>query len=766
MSTDTRNQSQPTSASTGVNQVTRALPPIVKQVRDNSLSILVNQLTEFFVSCDDLFFELAGKAGTNKEQNDFFDTMREIRLRKKQCISQFKQQFELSFSSLSSVKKAPAYSNNETSTQSSFEGLGLVGNDEMEKNVALSSTISKARSDCQESLYHLVLRLDFLMADIDISESNNPLDPAQICEAFSKATDVIDLTLQNRIIFFKQFDRIVARKLNKIINLANELLINAGILPQIKPNTRTQQQPAQQNKRNPVAPSHIAEPPQNQNEMGQTPNQLLESQISAAAAHVTPGFSELSQLLTNFQATGNSIPGLLPRFQFNGPAIEQDQLIQSLTYAQAQQPYDVESGRNYIRDIVQTILQPSNSDKEGKSLEEPDENVINLVAMFFDFVLDDQNLPVTVQALIGRLQIPILKVALKDKTFFEDAKHPARLLINKLAESSVGLNSEDKEKQDILFSLIQLIVQEIHDKYDGSLNIFKEQLALLESQLATEQRRARVIERRTSEAALGQAKTEKARSVVRETISERIKDAPLPSSVSEFLVKHWHKFLLSNHLRHGIQSPEWLDAVQVIDDLIWVIQPHTDSKSQQRATRLVPHLTDRIQKGIKKANAQNEEWNTLLPTLLKDLELSCKGRSQEVHQEKLNKTQKEALGITKTEADKSWQQMTALDRQQAKQNALQFESLQKAEGLPIGSWVTLKEPNRKSIRCKLSAKLTETDSYVFVNRFGIKSLERDKKDVAMSIQKGYLCILESGLLFERAMDRITSTLRKPEAAPS
>ena len=766
MSTDPRKQSQSSSGSSGVNQVTRALPPIVKQVRDNSLSILINQLTEFFVSCDDLFFELAGKAGTNKEQNDFFDTMREIRLSKKQCLTQFKQQFELLFSSLSNTNKTSAYSTNETSTQSAFEGLGLVGNDEMEKNVALSSTISKARTDCQESLYHLVLRLDFLMSDIDINESNNPLDPAQICEAFSKATDFIDLTLQNRIIFFKQFDRIVARKLNKIINLANELLINAGILPQIKPNARTSQQTTHQDKMSAETPRHATEPSSRQNEIGHTHNQSLESQISAAAAHATPGFSELSQLLSTFQTAGNPIPGLLSRFQFNGPAIEQDQLIQSLTYAQAQRPFDAESGRNYIRDIVQTILQPSNSSKEGKSLEEPDENVINLVAMFFDFVLDDQNLPVTVQALIGRLQIPILKVALKDKTFFEDTNHPARLLINKLAESSIGLNSEDKEKQDILFSLIQLIVQEIHDKYDGSLNIFKEQLALLESQLATEQRRAKVIERRTSEAALGQAKTEKARSVVRETISERIKDAPLPSSVSEFLVKHWHKFLLSNHLRHGVQSSEWLDAVQVIDDLIWVIQPHTDSKSQQRAMKLVPHLTDRIQKGIKKANAQNEEWNTLLPTLLSDLKLSCDGRSQEILQQQLNETQKAALGITKTEPDKSWQQMTALERQQAKQNALHFESLQSAESLSIGCWVTIKEPNTKSVRCKLSAKLAETDSFVFVNRFGIKIFERDKKDIAMSIQKGYLQTLESGLLFERAMNRITSTLRKPEATPS
>lgn len=754
--------------------VSRALPPIVKQVKDNSFSILINQLSDFFISCDDLFFELAGKAGTNKEQNDFFDTMREIRLGKKQCITQFKHQFDLLFSTLgTSTPTSSTLQHQESSQHSAFEGLGLVGEEEMEKNVALSGTIGKARNDCQESLYHLVLRLDFLMPDVDVTESNNPLDPAQICEAFSKATDSIDLTLQNRIIFYKQFDKVVARKLNKIINLANELFVNAGVLPQIKPNSAPSSSTNDRaTQKTTATPAQAAPPSLNQNALNQNAlnptaqNQKTnDSYMNDVATRATPGFSELSQLLSTFQTTGHNAPGMISRFQFAGPPIQQDQLIQDLSHAQIQQPFDAESGRNYIRDIVKSILVPHEPGKTGKSLEEPDENVINLVSMFFDFVLDDQNLPVTVQALIGRLQIPILKVALKDKSFFEDTNHPARVLINRLAESSVGLGSDDKEKQDILFSLIQLIVQEIHDKYDGSLDIFKEQLTLLESQLATEQRRAKVIEKRTSEAAVGQAKAEKARRVVRKTITERIKETSLPVSVSDFLVKHWHKFLLSSHLRHGIQSPEWLDAVQVIDDLVWVIKPHTDSKSQQRAIKLIPQLKERIQSGIKKANAQNDEWNTLLPQLFDVLDLSSTGRSTEVNQCKLNDNQKAALGITAQAPEKSWQEMTALERQQAKQNALHFESLQKAEDLVIGSWITLKEPNSKSIRCKLSAKLQETDSYVFVNRFGIKALEKDKKDVAMSIQKGQLRVLESGLLFERAMDRITSTLRKAEPAP-
>jgi len=734
--------------------VTRALPPIVKQVKENSLSILNNQLSEFFISCDDLFFDLAGKAGTNKEQNDFFDTMREIRLNKNKAISQFKSQFDLSFSALANAKTQPNTAREDTTSQSTFEGLGLVGNEEMERKVALSSTITKARGDCQESLYHLVLRLDYLLPSIDVNESNNPLDPAQICEAFSKSTDLIQLTLQNRIIFYKQFDRVVGRKLNKIINLANELFVNAGILPQIKPNTN----PATSSKQS-TEQSKAAKTNQNlENQMSQP----SESRISEVASRVTPGFNDLSQLLSSFQASGHTVPGGISTSHLDGPAIQQDQLIQRLSNAQTQVPFDSSSGKNYIRDIVQTILSPAKEGK-GKSLEQPDENVINLVAMFFDFILEDQNLPVTIQALIGRLQIPILKIALKDKTFFEDTAHPARALINRIAESSIGIGSDDKERQDVLFSLIQVIVQEVHDKYDGSLIVFTEQLSLLESQLATEQKRSKIIEKRSSEAAIGQAKTEKARRIVKSTISERIRDIPLPPSASDFLVKYWHKFLLSNHLRHGEQSPEWLDSVQVIDDLIWVMQPHSDTKSQQRATKLVPRLKDRILVGVKKANALNEDWSSLADNLFHTLELSANGRTDEFKQQPLNIDQKQALGIHELKADKPWQELTALERQQAKQNALRFESLQTAEKLLVSQWVIMKEPNARTIRCKLSAKLQETDSYIFVNRFGIKVLEKSKKEIAMSIQKGHLDILDSGLLFDRAMSRVTSTLRRTPA---
>ncbi len=70
--------------------------------------------------------------------------------------------------------------------------------------------------------------------------------------------------------------------------------------------------------------------------------------------------------------------------------------------------------------------------------------------MFFDIILDDRNLPIEIQALVSRLQLPILKVALKDRSFFTDRKHPARQLINEIARTSIGWESSSKDTQDAL----------------------------------------------------------------------------------------------------------------------------------------------------------------------------------------------------------------------------------------------------------------------------------------------------------------------------
>jgi hypothetical protein len=126
-----------------------------------------------------------------------------------------------------------------------------------------------------------------------------------------------------------------------------------------------------------------------------------------------------------------------------------------------------------------------------------------------------------------------------------------------------------------------------------------------------------------------------------------------------------------------------------------------------------------------------------------------------------------ALGHTPGSGSKSWQEMTALERQQARFKALTYEYIKKADALPVGTWVSYEDSRRgKILRCKLAAKIDVSDTFVFVNRFGFKVMEKPRKDFAYDMQQRRATPLEIGALFDRAMENIVGNLRQIGRAAS
>ncbi len=62
-----------------------------------------------------------------------------------------------------------------------------------------------------------------------------------------------------------------------------------------------------------------------------------------------------------------------------------------------------------------------------------DKITIDVIALLFDYIFRDPSIPESLRNLFGRLQVPILKAALLDRTFFSDKKHAARRLLDHLA---------------------------------------------------------------------------------------------------------------------------------------------------------------------------------------------------------------------------------------------------------------------------------------------------------------------------------------------
>src|SRR5690606_16579987 len=270
----------------------------------------------------------------------------------------------------------------------------------------------RLRNRYQEPVRMLAARIRHLVPQLDLSDDQMPLSPEVICGAISDACTDLDIDIRAKLVVLKLFERLLVDKLSDFYQECNKTLIAAGVLPDMK--------------RAPVGGAQVV-PGRSAPKASGSPASTDEAATAEGAAHghgPSPTFSELSALLHQGE-TGSS--GVAQ----TGAVLDTDRLMARLSELQgaAQQG----EGDNVVP--LRQQLQPLLQGPEGKkySVGQVDSDVINLVSMLFDFILEDRQLHPVMKALIGRLQIPVLKVALSDKNFFNRGGHPVRKLLNELA---------------------------------------------------------------------------------------------------------------------------------------------------------------------------------------------------------------------------------------------------------------------------------------------------------------------------------------------
>ena len=750
-----------------VASVSATMPALIKQVKDNAFSILSNNFSQFFSSCDDLFFDLASKAGSNNEQNLYFDSMREVRIKKPEVWNIFKQQYEDNFRQLLSNRisgnRADYHKEPKETDAFNLESIQLVGKDDMEQDVAVTGIVNRARIENQELLYQLNCRFDYLMPDVKVSESNNPLDPAQICASVTEALKALDLNIKCKVILLKHLDRTVIVELRNIYSLVNDLLVSAGVLPQIHFDVRKKQAAGSSAG---MGYAQAQEPDQHGGFAAAQGG--VESHPQHASPNAPLGSSGITlgqvfDLFNQLRNNGVNIPGAVNHStgSMHSSPIPQEILLDSLTAMQLSSEY-LQSPQSFdVRSAISQILEDNTKSGKDDILHESDEDIINLVAMFFDFILDDRNLPVPFQALISRLQIPILKVALKDKSFFKNNHHPARRFINEIASSAIGWDESSETSQEKLYKEVNRIVHDIIENYTGDIGIFEHALTKFQDLTKLDQNKANILEKRTQEAALGKAKAEHAKSKARETIYARLKDSRLPEIILDFIVNDWQKVLLYIHLKHGIESTEWLEAKQVVDQLVWGLRPHFDERSLNRLEKIKDELLHKISNGLEAINASRDSILNSLSITEQIFEQALQQKLSEQDLSGLRPDHLVALGQMEGASMDDWENMTTAQKQHLKQQAAAKQYVTQASKISPGTWMDYSPANSaKTFRCKLALITDPGETYVFVNRFGLRVFEKKLEEFASDMQKGLVKVLENGILFDRAMDNITDKLKK------
>jgi hypothetical protein len=408
--------------------------------------------------------------------------------------------------------------------------------------------------------------------------------------------------------------------------------------------------------------------------------------------------------------------------------------------------------RNQLEQLLTRV-----SVKSGKSrvVGVADEDVINLIAMLFECILDDRNLPDSLKALIGRLQIPMLKVAVLDKSFFSRASHPARRLLNEIAAAAMGWGECDDHERDSLYLRIEQVVQRLLNDFVDDPAIFSELLADFLAFTSDERRRSELLEQRTRDAEEGRARTELARQRVEQALNQALLGKVLPQAVVVFVQEAWSKVLLLTCLKHGDTSAQWQADVQTMEQLIWSVQRHDEPDAGLRLLALVPGLLKALRDGLSSSAfdpfATSEFFSELETLHVQLFERPGQTAEQPVDPPVMVEVLQQIVLHT---ADEGLADVVSVRLPADDAGLLQVDQLRP------GCWVEFQEDDENTLRCKLAAIIDSTGKYIFVDRTGMKVLERSRTGLALEFRRGAVRALDDTLLFDRALESVLGNLRR------
>ena len=746
---------------------------LLKSVRGTALKRVQGLVNTLFENIDDALFDLAEKAENNAAQTLYFDGMRKVRLKRQLVERLFQEQLSKIFNDFAAGKLQAAKV--EGSAQSGSGDLALLDDTELEESLAITSTIAKAESRLAPPLNAVNQRLSMIRGGANVDDSTNPIAPAHLCQAFRLAMRELDLSVNSRLIIFKLFDRYVMSSLDSVYDEINEQLIQAGVLPHIRYALPPGAKRMPGATPSPEAPTGAGG--QAKVGVGGAGVQAYASPYEAAAAQLQIEiYNTVRSLLANRRialegsgAANHYLPGM--------PSIAPTELLSALTLLQNQattaqtHAFTSTDAAQVVQQVKQELLdQASKFHGHDKAhIAGVDEDTIDLVGMLFEFILEDRNLPPQMQALLGRLQIPFLKVALLDKHLFAQKAHPVRQLLDTMAQACVGW-SEESDRDHRLYGKVKQTVESLLKDFDDDLGIFDRTRTEFENFVESTKKRADLAEQRVAEATRGREKLHVARRTSAREILKRVEARQLPEVVHNVLTRPWANYLVLTLLRQGENSNEWRQALRFADEFAWSAEPKTGDADKTRLKGLLPLLEKSLRHGLATvAYHENDvkqlmqELNAFYRNLLGDA-LSATDAESAPLPEIVSKAAATAAAVESPVEEEIVLRAETADAPPETNYADDDECLKQAKGMKVGTWVEFSDPNSGTKeRAKLSWISPISSKYLFVNRKGLKVSDKTVFAIAAEIRRGSAVVLEEVPLFDRALDAIVERLKAAHA---
>lgn len=760
------------------------LPARVRSLLEGLLERSANQFEQAIArTLDELeqeLFKLADRSRSNDQQHTRFEALREIRRARADIAPRFLLHIESSLANISTTAgKTP-----DKKRAADNVTLELVESDVLEEDLALQEIVSKSEIRHSQALYALSHRMGVLAGSPAWETDVLPLGPAQLTRALRYATRCLDLNIEYRVLSYRLFDRVVMLTIGEFYEVINGFLAKQRILTHL-------QSPAVRASGTPAAAAASEEEARNQEAAPETP--------PAPEPPSTPDqqdaelFSTLRMLLSGRRhMQGASIP-----LVENGYMVSRDDL-QSVLGSLQQKP-DIAQARGskprdaaaLRADMLMALKQVSPQGRPAVLAEE-DSDTVDLVGMLFDYINKGMKAESSALSLLGRLQVPVLRVALSDKTFFTQRQHPARALLNTIAETSSRW-VDDEDADPSLAEKMQVVVDKVSSEYNGDVTLFRSLLTDLGSHMQLLARRAEVAERRHVDAAKGREKLDLARDTARTAIDRLLKRGNPSPLVRTLLEQAWTDALALTILRQGEDSSAFHRRLAVADQLLRR-SPHADTPADKM-------LRQELDVGLSQVGLHGDDVKAVLGRLFPGSKTAANDADKGPAETAATPGEPAAAAANDAKAaaanDDDLETSTALAMKLKSRTRFggdapepikpvvkappsltpeEAQVLERIRTLPFGTWFEFTTNQQgATVRRKLAWFSTLTGRCLFVNQRGARTDEKTLEQLARDIVRKQAKVWQeqSDSLIDRAWKAILGSLKQfagtevaPQGAPA
>lgn len=383
-------------------------------------------------------------------------------------------------------------------------------------------------------------------------------------------------------------------------------------------------------------------------------------------------------------------------------------------------------------------------DREQTHFGQDDEDAIDLVAILFDTLAEGNDLMPRGTRMFGKLVLPYVKVAMLDDSLFNRRSHPARRLLDALAETCDGNAGESATNREML-DRAEAVVDQVVDRFQEDQAIIELAAQELREHLEQQQLRAEIAERRMAEALHGRERLHFARQAAHEDLGGLLASGPLSQASQHFLEQFWQKALTHTWLRYGAESTRYRAMVVLGNRLAKLDEAGAALQADKLASGFIAEI-DALRECLSLCGRIGEAADEALARL-------CSGLADADAERAIRHAQ------PLPEDDRTDLPTSGLHLASTRDKPCDPVLVARLRKLRVGQGLRIREEEGRESAAKIAWISPLTARFLIVNRRGMRKLVVSPEELADMVERGEVTIRAIEAPVDQAMRQVWEQLR-------